>query len=242
MQRQSFLVPVTAFFIIAFVLLSGCSAPESRRGDTGADGSGQVTVTTVATPAHTPVPEKTAVARQYASFTDLGVSMKYPAGLSPIYAPDRNYSLIDETITLPEARFRAVSFEDPATHHTLMGVDWISLTMEAANKQHLQDLLDNQVLYPGISRIVEGRQVAERKQGKESGRDVLSYAVWNYVNNTKYEEMHYFFVNLTSGRNAVLHHLFFVVSDDDPFVLSHEEYKSLLDSVTFSRSPYGETI
>ncbi len=129
---------------------------------------------------------------------------------------------------------------DPSTHQTVAGIDWISLTMSATNRQHLEDTLDNQVLYPGISRIIEGRQVAERKQTEEPGRDVLFYEVWEFGSGEKKQGMHYFYVNITSGRTAVLHHVFGVISGNDPRELSAAEWQTLLKSLEFTDPKYGE--
>lgn len=239
MYRSTFLHTGILVLILTCALVCGCVVPDTRLDDSRTAPDPVVNASGLK-PTSSPLPEITLNSLNNSPFNDLGISLTYPSHLTPVYSPDRNYSLIDGKISLPEARSRSVSFMDPSTHQTVAGIDWISLTMSATNRQHLEDTLDNQVLYPGISRIIEGRQVAERKQTEEPGRDVLFYEVWEFGSGEKKQGMHYFYVNITSGRTAVLHHVFGVISGNDPRELSAAEWQTLLKSLEFTDPKYGE--
>jgi hypothetical protein len=240
MYRSTLLLAGALLLITTCAFFGGCVVQDTRNDDSRTIPVPVENASDIK-PNSSPSQEIVLDSLNNSEFNDLGISFTYPALLTAVYTPDRNYSLVDGKLSLPEARSRSVSFVDPSTRRTVAGIDWISLTMTATNRKHLEDVLDNQVLYPGISRIIEGKQVAERKQTKEAGRDVLFYEVWEYGNESKKQGMHYFYVNITSGRTALLHHVFGVVSDSDPHDLSPAEWQNLRKSFEFADPKYGES-
>jgi hypothetical protein len=236
LMRKGILLPGFFLLIIGFALISGCTSP-------GPTPSGQ-NHTQSATPKvfQTPLPAKTAISVQptlnLVKYRNNGLEISYPPGFSPgvdCGNSSLGFGLQDTTFRSPEISYKCISFKNRTAPSEAMGIEKILVSRSGSNREHVEDIIQNQVMYPGISRISSDGQVAERKVETIAGRNAEVVTIWKHTAGyQQYSQIDYSFLNTTSGKTAELYHLYFLVSDDIPWMLSTDEFGAIQKTLHFS--------